>query len=73
MMIVPIKTWRKIFLGNLSVKFLMLAMFFNPFGFDAVQYYLITVTGSILYANLILYCISGLFFGLYFYFRKLSK
>ena len=72
-MIVPIKTWRRIFLGNLSVKFLMLAMFFNPFGFDAVQYYLITVTGSILYANLILYCISGLFFGLYFYFRKLSK
>ena len=67
------KTWRKIFLENLSVKFLMIAMFFNPFGFDAVQYYLFTLTGSLWYANLILYCISGLFFGLYFYFRKLSK
>ncbi len=73
MMRVRGRTWKQIFLGNLSVKFLMLAMFFNPFGFDAVQYYLITTTGSLFYANLILYCISGLFFGLYFIFRKYSK
>ena len=36
---------------------LMLALFFNPFGFDAVQYYLYTLTGSLMKANLILYCI----------------
>ena len=51
----------------------MLAMFFNPLGFDIVQYYLIVLTGNLFYANIVLYCISGLFFGLYFYFQKLSK
>ncbi len=69
----PKRTWKQIFLENLSVKFLMLGMFFNPFGFDAVQYYLVSVTGSLFYANIVLYLISGLFFGLYFLFRKFSK
>jgi hypothetical protein len=46
---------------------------FNPFGFDAVQYSLILLTGSLWKANFVLYCIAGLFFGLYIYFRKLSK
>jgi len=49
---------------------LMLALFFNPFGFDAVQYTLILLTGSLWKANLLLYCIAGFFFGLYIYFTK---
>ena len=68
-----IKTWRSSFQDNLSQIFLMLALFFNPFGFDAVQYSLILWTGDLWKANFVLYCIAGCFFGLYFYFRKLSK
>jgi hypothetical protein len=49
---------------------LMLALFFNPFGFDAVQYSLILWTGSLWYANFILYSIAGVFFGFYIYFTK---
>lgn len=66
-------TWRSIFQENLSQIFLMLALFFNPFGFDVVQYSLILWTGSLWKANFVLYCIAGFFFGFYFYFRKLSK
>jgi len=52
----------------------MLALFFNPFGFDAVQYSLLLLTGSLWKANFVLYCIAGLFFGLYIWFTKrLSK
>jgi hypothetical protein len=68
-----VKTWRKIFLDNLSQWFLALALFFNPFGFDAVQYMLIKTTGSLWTANFVLYCIAGFFFGLYVIFRKKSK
>ncbi len=68
-----IKTWKKIFMENMTVKCLVLAMFFNPFGFDVVQYYLITLTGGLMKANLVLYCISGLFFGLYFLLRSRPK
>ena len=53
--------------------FLMLALFFNPFGFDAVQYSLILLTGSLWRANFVLYCIAGFFFGLYIYYTKLSN
>ena len=35
-MTVEIKTWRATFLKRLSTICLMLAMFFNPFGFDAL-------------------------------------
>lgn len=72
-MTVVVKTWRKVFKENLSVKFLMLGMFFNPFGFDIIQYQLYLITGSLWWANLILYCVSVLCFGLSFYLRKLSK
>jgi hypothetical protein len=72
-MAVDKQTWRKTFQDNLSQIFLMLALFFNPFGFDAVQYSLILLTGSLWKANFVLYCIAGVFFGLYIYFRKLSK
>jgi hypothetical protein len=67
------QTWKGTFQDNLSQIFLMLALFFNPFGFDAVQYSLILLTGSLWKANFVLYCIAGVFFGLYIYFRRLSK
>jgi hypothetical protein len=72
-MVRKISTWKSALQDNLSQVFLMLALFFNPFGFDAVQYSLILLTGSLWKANFVLYCIAGLFFGLYIYFRKLSK
>jgi len=68
-----IKTWKRTFQDNLSQLFLMLALFFNPFGFDAVQYSLILWTGSLWRANFILYCVAAVFFGFYLYLRKLSK
>lgn len=58
---------------NLSQFFLMLSLFFNPFGFDAVQYTLMLWTGSLLKANLIMYFVAALFFGLYLYSRYLYK
>lgn len=67
------KTWRRTLHDNISQILLMLALFFNPFGFDAVQYSLILWTGSLWKANFVLYCIAGVFFGLYIYFRSLSK
>jgi len=70
---VKIKTWKRTFQDNLSQLFLMLALFFNPFGFDAVQYSLMLWTGSLWKANFILYCVAAVFFGFYLYLRKLSK
>lgn len=65
---------RKVRLSLLKDTALMLALFFNPFGFDAVQYSLLLWTGSLWRANFVLYCIAGLFFGLYIYFgRSLNK
>lgn len=64
---------KNLFTKNLSVKFLMLGMFFNPFGFDIVQYQLVCLTGNLWKANFILYFISGLFFGLSFFWEKYSK
>lgn len=62
---------RLVFLKDTS---LALCLFFNPFGFDAVQFYLITLTGSIWRANFALYCIAGLFFGCYILLsKKLNK
>jgi hypothetical protein len=52
---------------------LMLGMFFLPFGFDIVQYYLISLTGNIWRANLSLYVISGFFFSLHLIFKKINK
>jgi hypothetical protein len=53
---------------KLATLFLMLGMFFNPFGFDAIQITLMNLTGSYLGANLVLYCLAGSCFGFYFYF-----
>jgi hypothetical protein len=53
---------------------LFLALFFNPFGFDAAQYSLILLTGSLWRANFVMYCIAASFFGCYIYFgRQLNK
>ena len=53
---------------KLATICLMIAMFVNPMGFDALQLMLIQLTGSLLRANFVLYCLAALFFGLYFYF-----
>ena len=60
-MVKKMKTWRRTLQDNLSQVFLMLALFFNPFGFDAVQYSLMLWTGSLWKANFILYCVVELF------------
>jgi hypothetical protein len=72
-MIIKIKTWRKTFQENLSQLALMIALFLNPFGFDVIQYGLMSWTGSLWKANAILYCVAVLFFGVYIYLRRLSK
>jgi hypothetical protein len=52
----------------------MLALFFNPFGFDFVTALILTLTGSYLATTGILYLLAGLFFGLsIFYYKKNSK
>jgi hypothetical protein len=51
---------------KLATVFLMIGMFLNPLGFDAVQLMLIDLTGSYWSANLAMYCLAALFFGLYF-------
>lgn len=53
---------------KLATLFLMIGMFLNPLAFDVVQLTLIELTGSLLRANLVLYCLAAFFFGLYFYF-----
>jgi hypothetical protein len=59
---------KKINRSKIATIFLMLAMFLNPFGFDALQAILIQLTGSFWNANLVLYCLAGLCFSLYFFF-----
>ena len=51
----------------------MLAMFFNPFGFDALFALVMEWTGSYWITDLIFYGVSGCFFGLYFFSTKLSQ
>lgn len=52
---------------KLATLCLMIAMFLSPIGFDAIQMVLIELTGSLLRANFVMYCLAALFFGLYFY------
>ena len=53
---------------KLATLCLIIGMFLNPLGFDAIQLMLIRLTGSLLRANFVLYCLAVFFFGLYFYF-----
>lgn len=58
---------------RLAMTFLILATFFNPFGFDAIFRLIMEWTGSYWITDLIFYCLSGLFFGLYFWLSPTSK
>lgn len=53
---------------KLSTLSLLLAMFFLPFGYDALFATIMKLTGSYWKADFVFYCISAFFFGLYFYF-----
>lgn len=66
-------TWNETLKYNLATICLMVAMFFNPFGFDIVQWWLVQQTGSLWKANAALYCIAGLFFRLSILFRPKNK
>jgi hypothetical protein len=58
---------------NPGTVLLMLATFFNPFGFDALFALIMKWTGSYWITDVIFYCLSGLFFGLYFLWHKRAK
>ena len=51
----------------------MLATFFLPLGFDALFALIMRWTGSFWVTDIIFYCISLSFFGLYFYLSKKWK
>ena len=51
----------------------MLAMFFNPLGFDALFKLVMDWTGSYWTTDLLFYLASASFFGLYFLFKKRSE
>ena len=70
---VNMMTWRKHFLKNMSTMCLMIAMFFNPFGFDILFKITMSLTNSYWWADFIFYVISGLFFTLYFFLRRKTK
>lgn len=53
---------------KLATVCLMLAMFFLPLGFDALFALIMRMTDSYWITDFIFYCISLLFFGLYFTF-----
>lgn len=57
----------------LKTSFLMLAMFFNPFGFDILFKIVLDWTGSFWKTDIIFYSISILFFLFYVYLNSKSK
>lgn len=61
------KRKRFIFYKDIS---LMLAMFFLPFGYDALFLLIMKLTGSYFKADLIFYGISGCFFTIHFLLQK---
>ena len=52
---------------------LIIATFFNPLGFDAMFAMIMNWTGSYWITDLIFYCLSASFFGLYFWLQPSSK
>jgi vacuolar-type H+-ATPase subunit I/STV1 len=72
-MIVKVRTWRSTLSKRISTICLMFAMFFNPFGFDALFKMTMDLTGSYWITDAIFYGIAAVFFGLYIYFNKKSK
>jgi len=59
--------------ANSSQIVLMIATFFNPFGYDALFALIMRWTNSFWVTDLIFYCLSALFFGLYFFLRRKKK
>jgi hypothetical protein len=59
--------------ANPGTILLMVATFFNPLGFDALFALVMKWTGSYWITDVIFYFLSGLFFGLYFLWRKYEK
>jgi len=66
-------TWRSKFLNNVSTACLMIAVFLNPLGFDALFKAVMNMTGSYWLTDLIFYGGALLFLGLYLLFKKLAK
>jgi hypothetical protein len=67
------KTWNQTLKQNIATLCLMMAVFFNPFGFDIVQYSLIKKLGNLWKANIAMYAIAAFFFGLYILLRHKNK
>lgn len=57
---------------NIQTILLVLATFFNPLGFDALFAIVMKWTGSYWITDGIFYCLSALFFGLYYWVSKKS-
>ena len=60
-------------LERLAVWCTYIALFFNPLGFDFVQYWLYDRLGSIWAANFILYMLAASFFILGWVLRRLKR
>ncbi len=57
---------------KLATISLILAMFFNPLGFDALFKVVMTLTGSYWTTDIIFYLISLSFLGLYFFLQGIN-
>lgn len=66
-------TWKVTLHKNIATICLILATFFNPLGFDALFALVMKWTGSFWVTDIIFYCLSALFFGLYFLLRSRLK
>jgi hypothetical protein len=58
---------------NVSHIVLMIATFFNPLGFDALFALVMKWTGSYWITDVIFYCLSAFFFGVYFLLRRKDR
>jgi len=66
-------TWRKTLAGNLATFCLMMAMFFNPLGFDVLFKTVMDLTNSYWITDFIFYGAALLFLGLYILLKSYSK
>jgi hypothetical protein len=57
---------------RLATLCLMICLFLNPAGFDAIFKMILDWTGSYWNTVLIFYLAAGLFLGLYFYFARVN-
>ena len=66
-------TWRSRFLNNAATLCLMLGLFFNPAGFDALFALVMKWTGSYWITDLIFYGIAVFFLILSYLFKRSAK